>query len=280
MLTLPKSRMAIIAALFAVVPLQAGAQESPVRAMMEESGMVEQLAGMGDEFEAGFLKLGTTQMQMPRENLEALAAIAGRVFNGEGVTADLETSLEETLAPEDIAAMREFYATDFGKDVRRMETEAISPAGKAEMEAERDALKAEIDGNPARAALLRRMDDTLLASDIGLSLVVTALEAMMAAGVESQNPGASEGALEQYRREMAPQREQMLTAMREETLTVFAYTYRSMTDAELESYVEFLETDEARANYAAFYAAMDEIFKNRGREMGKEFAAWLVEKPI
>jgi hypothetical protein len=112
---------------------------------------------------------------------------------------------------------------------------AVSAEGKAEMEAGRGALKAEIDTRPARAALLRQMDETLFASEIGMSLVTTALEAMMVAGIERQNPGAGPEALEEYRRQMEPQRETMLDSMREDTLIAFAYTYRDMSDADLKS---------------------------------------------
>jgi hypothetical protein len=68
--------------------------------------------------------------------------------------------------------------------------------------------------------------------------------------------------------------------MREGMMAVYALTYKDIPIGDLREYLTFLETEAARANYAAISEALAGIMESRGREIGARFVDVLKQKRI
>src|SRR5687767_5346416 len=90
----------------------AAAQDSPVRAMMEQSGMVEQFADLGQTMSLGILQAGQQHPTMPPDAAEALADMAAHQFDGQRFLQKVETVLADTLSAAEIEVVDDFYASE------------------------------------------------------------------------------------------------------------------------------------------------------------------------
>jgi len=272
-------RLLCLVILLLTAPAPSSAQgAAAVREMMEASGLVEEFANFGEAFRLGVLQEGEAEPALPRDELEQFAAAAGRAMDGGRILQEIERALSDTLSAGEIAAMTEFYRTPLGERIRSAEVAAARELPSAEIKAEEAEHREQLRKDPARLALLRRMDEALLASELTVSMSESMMLAILVGMLEREREGAGQEAFDAFRDSIAPTRKALLTEMREDLLASSARTYRDISTPDLAAYARFLETDEARANYAAYFAAMEQIFNARGREIGKEFGTQLRQK--
>jgi hypothetical protein len=198
-------------------------------------------------------------------------------MDGERILDDLEAALTESLSAEEVAAISEFYRSPLGTRVRRVEVEGSSPEVRAEIESHRDELRAELNSDPERKALLDRVERALLASELSATIALSMVQSIAVAGAQGQ-PGADPESLAALEERIAQMHPMFVEKLRDNIGTTFFRTYRDLSTADLTEYVAFLETDKASAAYAGFYAAMNDIFRSRGREIGEAFGALMKQR--
>jgi hypothetical protein len=277
MIGLRATRTTFLAAALLCTPAHA-AGDSTVREMMVESGMIEQFGNIGDESRTAILQMAERRQGMPRQLAEGLAGIAARVLDGERFVADLEVRLVETLSSEEAEAITAFYISDFGQRVRDAEVSASTTSARRRIESIRSELRAEIEKDPQRLALFREIDAALFASELSATTAVSIGQAMAVGMAEGQPGGADPGALAALKDRMALAHDQIVAEMRDRLLTTFAFTYRGLSDSELEDYADFLETEAAKATNAALFEAVHTILSERGEEIGEAFGALVRQK--
>ncbi len=253
------------------------AQSNPVREMMQASGMTEQFGDMGDEFRTGVVETATEQ-GAPKEMAEAMGEIAGRTFDGKRFLTDIEAELTETLSSDEIAAIKQFYGSPAGKRLKDAEVAASTTEVRNEISAHQAELRANLEKQPDRLAVLTRMDDAMLGTELTASVVENMISAVMIGTMEGQEQPVGKDALAIVERRAASMREMLLPELRREVRASFARTYRDIPLEDLKIYADFLETERAKAVYAALFAATDDIFSARSREFGRAFAEMMREK--
>ena len=254
----------------------AAAGDLAVRTMMEVSGMVEQYADLGEQWRAEMLQIGATRADIPKDVTAELAEICGRVMEGQRFLDELEAALADSLAPDEIAAMTAFYQTDLGQRIRAAEVAAVKREGAAPSDSA--AQIEELKRDPARNELFRRMDAALFASDISASMALSLMHAVASGLLEGQDRPPTPEAREALEARLNAMHESISDQVRDQVIATFVDTYRDVPIDDLRVYTEFLESEEARANYAAFQAAVDELLAERGAEIGRELAAFMKQK--
>ncbi len=171
--------------------------------------------------------------------------------------------LAETLSDELLTHAAEFYATDLGRRLVEVENAShLQEDGEAGREAGR-ALVADWvrEGNP-RLEILKRMTTAVDSSGTGArayqEIQYRFLIAASAAGVLELNVDPDE-----LRSMLAADENRLRLAMREAGLASAAYTYASLTDAELTTYAEALEHPQMQEVYVLMNAVQYEIMANR-----------------
>ncbi len=276
-LTLPRG--ALLCAFLTLIP--ASAQEAgPIRTMMERSGMVEQFSDYGETFRADFMQLGAAEPRIPTEALPQLADIVGEAMDGQRLLREIEVSLTETLSPDEAAALTAFYETELGARIREVEIAGSASALDPDAEQRLAAARAEIASDPERSRLYRRIDAAIFASELSTTIVMGLMEAVAIGILQRQEHGAGADMLAALEAELSALREDLLPDMREGIMAVNALTYKDIPIGDLRKYVTFLETEAARANYAAIFEAWAGIMESRGREIGAQFAEVFKQKRI
>ncbi len=276
-LTLPRG--VLLCALLTLIP--AAAQEAgPIRTMMERSGMVEQFSNYGETFRADFMRMGAADGEIPAELLPHFADVVGEAMDGQRLLREMESSLTETLSPDDAAALTAFYETELGARIREAEIAGSASAVGPDAEQRLAAARAAIASDPERSHLYRRMDDALFASELSTTIVMGMMEALKIGILQSQEHEASADMLDALEAELSAIREDLLPGMREAIIAVYALMYNDIPIGDLREYVTFLETDAARANYAAIFEAWAGIMESRGREIGAGLVEVLQQKRI
>jgi Uncharacterized protein conserved in bacteria (DUF2059) len=276
-LTLPRG--ALLCALLTIIP--AAAQEAgPIRTMMERSGMVEQYSHYGETFRADFMRMGAADGEIPAELLPHFADVVGEAMDGQRLLREMESSLTETLSPDDAAALTAFYETELGARIREAEIAGSASAVGPDAEQRLAAARAAIASDPERSHLYRRMDDALFASELSTTIAMGLMEAFKIGILQSQEHEASADMLDALEAELSAIREDLLPGMREAIIAVYALMYKDIPIGDLREYVTFLETDAARANYAAIFEAWAGIMESRGREIGAGLVEVLKQKRI
>jgi hypothetical protein len=254
------------------------AQPTPVREMMEESGMVEQFGDLGEQSADGARQAAGQQAGLPPDFVDALADAAAQAFEGARFLADLEAGLAENLTAAEIAAMTAFYRSPLGQRIRAAEVAASTKEVRAEIAANAAALRAELDTQPERHAIFERMDKALLATEMSATMVRTMMYGMLLGMLEKQGQPIERERLDMVERQIEGAEAMIVTQLRQEVQASFVRGYRDVTIADLEAYAGFVETETARAVYAAIYATTDEIFVMRSRELGQGLAAAMRQK--
>jgi hypothetical protein len=250
------------------------AEPTPLRAMIDESGMVEQFELIAQMYRGRLLDTGRMQ-GLPAEIGDGLADIGARAMASERFLDDLEAALTDSLSAEEIAVMRDFFGSPLGRKVKRVEGQASTVRQRADDESQRTKLRLELNELPKRKEQFELIDRCRLMSELSAS-VTTSLIYVTAVGVLTvEDGGASTDALGALDAGVAAMREALLGPTREDMGAILLQTYRRLSDNDLEVYVAFLETEQARAVYAAVLAAANGIFKAREHEIAKDFAAFV-----
>lgn len=141
-----------------------------------------------------------------------------------------------------LAEVLTWYRTPIGRKLAKLAVDAESPQGQAELPAFAEKVRRDPPGEE-RIALVDRLDAGLGLTETKLDVFGVSLK-MMAQMLES---AGSQGARARMSEDVVSvMRNRMRASARPTSLLTLLYAYRAVPDAELESYVEFLETDAGR----------------------------------
>jgi len=273
------SRRILAVALYLVIVATAVAQPaSPVRALMEESGLVRQSAGSDEGFRQMVVGTAKEAGLLADEYLEPLADISQRALETERYLDDLEAALIEILTEKQIASIREFYASPLGKRALQAEIAGSTSEVVDEINATGEKLRAEAERDSARTALMRRMDEQFHFSEASADWFAMADLVVAEAALLSVSPGDPAEGLAAARRMVELQREDRVETFRDQTTASFTRIYRDLSTSDLADYVEFLEAGPAAEFYAAYYAADLRIMDQRIEEIRERFAEYVRQK--
>lgn len=194
---------------------------------------------------------------------------AREVFVHEEIFDTLVTRMTGQLSDAEVNDILAFLASDVGRTVTKMEIEAQDPSIADGVDLAGAQIAADLKQKaPERIAAYQNMLDAIDAVESGvttaLNMNFAVLSGMAASGRMSYQMSEAEIlALIAAQEDMI--REQVRTSAMENA----AFTYRDLTDDDLEAYVGFLASDVGRKLYSVMNSAADDIMAERGRAFGK-----------
>jgi hypothetical protein len=270
-------RISIVAvALFAACAATlASAQARRTEELMRKSGLWDQVGQMRAQMKAGIAEAraqarATASPLLDDPAYAKLSAAIDRAFASDVLRESVALHLEEFIAPADESEVLKWLSSDLGARFTRLEIASGDPSETAKAQAEGPKLLAALP--KPRLEKFQRLASSLGAGDTTAGLTISMTTAIVY-GIALVTPNTDPDlAANGIRRRMEGQRTQMAKYFGDKALQSYAYTYRTATDAQLESYVKFAETAAARRYHGAGIKAMDATLSQAALAMGQALA--------
>ncbi len=207
-------------------------------------------------------------------------AMVAEIYEIERMKRTVRNRFDSELAAEDLAPMIEFFDTALGRRIVELEVSARRAMLEPSVdEASREALARMIEAEDPRLQLLRDFSD---ANELVDTNVTGAMNANYAFYTGLAQGGAFEGTVteEDILADVWSQ-EPMIRDDTEEWL--FAYlgmAYQPLSDAEIQAYIDFSETEPGQALNRALFVAFDEMFVAVSLALGQAASQFIAEQEL
>ncbi len=207
----------------------------------ERSGLARIVELLPDQVAMGF-----DQQPPPpvgREEYLAFRKALIDAFDPQRVTATLKRHIDQNYDAGKMARVLAMLEDPLGRKMTELELEAQTPQAQMEMMQMGNIIMGQ--ATPKRMALVQRLDEVTGASQFSLDMQMTMAEVTMR-NLNRIVPAAQRIPPEQMEQMLQQMRMQSVYPVRQGTRLNMIYAYRSVTDEELERYIELNETDYAR----------------------------------
>ena len=276
-------RSLVVVALLAVsvvagpATLPAAAQTAPALStdeLMRATALDEIFSQFGASIEAAPAEQGVPfggPMQA------AWTAAVREVFDAGRMHDTLAAALEDKFSDEDYAAYAEFFGSDFGIKVSSIEREVtvLPPEGQL---AARDAgisLAAASEGT-RRSEQVEEMLQ-LVSADIATSMIRQSVRGMLIGMSMNGQQGDIEVPWEEIDAHLSAIMPDIEADVALTQRAMMYFAYNDLTEAELDTYLDFLRTDAARKFYAVAAYSIGEIIAERMEAFGETLSRKLAQ---
>lgn len=240
MITVARSLVSLLTIACLALPAYAAApnKDGLAKELMKLSGLEKQIRQIPLQVLAGFDKDGK---KLPPQRYTALRRVLSQAYNGQTLEQHVYKRLHSELTHELATKTLGWLRTDLARKITKLEEQASTPQAIQQMQA----FAKKFDSNPPtqqRLGLARRIALATDAAELLLDItesstfgLAMALDAMLPPD-QRQGEARLRVQLERQRPTLRENYEQLSTVS-----SLFAY--QSLSDAELERYVDFLESE-------------------------------------
>lgn len=255
------------------------AKDELATTVLEKSGAVESVRTLPEGIRAQVPALREQGMAIEPEFEIAWNEAALRSFQTEKIVPAMAATVSELLSETDLRQLVEFYDTPFAKRIVQFEIDGAHPNKQAAAKAYAETLATNPKEYAKRMALYKELDEaaglTNLAINLSIKMAIAIQSGMMSSGKMPMQLTYEE--LKQAIEQQRPMLQQQATA---DIYAIMTYTYRDMTEAEMQSYIKFMQTTLGKKFFAAYTQAVDQALSDASREFGENVAKGLGRKPI
>lgn len=245
------------------------AQVSAAQAEMlvRKSGLWTQLDAVPSHVQAGILE-SPMQALIPEAQKARMVQFAAQSFAPERMRKTLLATVQGAVQPGHLQQALDWYESPTGQRLGAME-DALSVPGldvNATLDAGNQALAA---STPQRqlllAALLRAARSVDVMVDMGIHTAVAVFR-----GAVSVQPRRKADAVASFKAGLEQRRPAMVASTMGVALAMAALTYAPASDAELQTYVQFLSGEAAVATQDAMIQGLEQAFSQAAQDFGKQ----------
>jgi len=236
-----------------------------VREFMAKSGLNQQIDSVQEL--VGFMAAQYPQFQPEAgEKLKEFDDIFKQALDPKIFKDRLGARIQEKIDLEDLRVMLKWLDTPLGRKVTQMEEAAAQPQAHAEMSGMASRLMQEAQGTP-REERIARIDRATRSSESVMKMLkdmqVEMISAVIVRTPKEKRP--SQETLHQILSGSASMIDQLIPASVQASML---YTYRGLSDEELDQYIQMLESDIGRRCYLTVTESLAEMFVGVAREIG------------
>lgn len=216
-------------------------RDTKINAIMSETGF-DKLMDHVPQFAQNTLKQSSGALE-PKVN-SALSQAFSQSFASAAVRKDVLALIQAHYEPKQAAAYLKQLQSPLSKKVAELERKTNAPESRNDLSAFAQTLKSK-PASPARIKQIERLDKATRITDFGVDMqaaffkaVFTAVNPVME---EEMRVGNSE--MERMVKEV---RDSFSSAYKEGTQLTYLYTFRNLSDQELEAYIKQCETSDYR----------------------------------
>jgi hypothetical protein len=259
-----------VAAALAALPAQAQVDTAKAESLVKRSGLWDAMAGFPAQVRAGMAQAVQQSGRPPSaEATERIGRVIDEAFAAGPLRASATASLAAHLPPAHVPAIDAWLDSAVGSRIARLEVASAQRPPEADPQAAmRRSIALYQGASAARKALIDSYVRHTRAAELAHeAMVVTALA--VARGVGAANPELPRPSLSEFEGFLRGQKAQALPAMAMVMTANAADAYEPLTDAELGSYVEFLQGDAGQAFNVVASKALIDALKTAGETMGR-----------
>ena len=253
----------------AAAPADAGpTRDKLVEDLLVASGLKQTLSQLPQKLMAGFRQSGKPKASAAV--LKAMETAVAESFSAQGFHGRVSAALKKDFDQKRVQTLLKDYAAPGAKRMVEQEQASSRPEELAQFARSAAATRP----SPARAALIKRIDAAIRASDLAVEVAFSSMKglALSATGGGAEKAAAVDKAMEK-------QRAASTVNIRNATLLNLAYSYRNASDADLQEYAKFYETENSKWLSGIVYTSLVEEVKSASAQAGARVVA-LAAKPV
>jgi hypothetical protein len=238
-----------------------------------KSGMEKQYTDISAVLKEGFdqgLKSDTDANKMPLSVSLAIRDSIDTSFSSELVKADILESFKIRLSDKEIKRILKWLDSSTGRKCTELE-EAGSTPGNLEKRME---FEKNLKNNPipeTRVKLIRKLNKATNGTEAAVSIAEGMQIALMTA-VNLSMPEEKRMPYPMMKNEIEERKPMIRAILEPEVITGFIYTYRTLTDSELEEYIDFLSSGVGRKYSSASVEGLKKSLENGSMKWGRAIA--------
>ena len=260
-----------LVALALLVALAASADDSrKLRELMHKSGLWKQIAQLEPNVQLGIDQAHARdrgKKALDAKDLARLKAAASRAFAAPRLRVEFEKELAVELSREDEQEVLVWLSSSLGKRLTALEERSDEVDEVVKREKEAPAYFATLP--PQRVERFKRLARAIRLGEANAGMIIN-MSIGLAYGFAIIMPPHDTAGVEAKKRQLEAQRPQMVAAFEESGVTEFAYTYRDISDADVDRYVAFHETRAGRNYSGAVVRAYDKVLTRAALDFGTQ----------
>lgn len=209
--------------------------------LMKLSGLERQIRQIPQQILAGFQKDGK---KLPPEQYAALRRLLSEAFDARGLERRVAQRMHHDLSETVMTRALEWLRSEPGRKITRLEEQASTPQALQQMRTFAKQLQTQ-PPSQERLQLARLIDRATGTTEMALEILETTTFSI-AAAVDATLPRDQRQGQDRLRIQIDRQRPKWRETLQEFVLASFLFTYQSLNNADLERYLEFLESDAGR----------------------------------
>lgn len=243
------------------------ADQQLVQLLMLKSGLDKQLDHYPRMIQSGFEQAQTnSQLQIfTAEEVQMFVGMMGSAYESGKLKNSIQLSLSNSLSSTEIQISLNWLGSPLGEKITKLEEDTSTPEAFEESQAMADRFVNDL----ARIALITKLNRVMIVTEAAMEAAkytsVTLLTAVYAEYPADARPSSEEiiDIAEKNTNELRPKLEQM-------TQNHLLYTYRSVSNEDLEKYISFGESGAGSHYVAACHNAIREALLQATRDFGAQ----------
>ena len=259
-----------------LLPCSILAQEAKTGLLEElyiKSGMEKQNANITAVIKEGFdqgLKSDMNANKMPAAVVIAIRNSINTSFSSELVKTDILESFKTRLSEKEIKSILKWLDSPTGKKCTELEEDGSTQDNlEKRMEFENNFNKNPI--SETRGELIRKLNQATNGTEAAVS-IAEGMQIALLTAVNLSMPEEKRMPYPMMKQEIDAQKPKIRAILEPQVITGFIYTYRTLTDSELEEYIKFLSSGVGRKYSASSVEGLKKALEDGSMKWGRSIA--------
>lgn len=236
-----------------------------VQTLMDKAGLNKQLEEIPQLIEAGMAEANEETEALSPEALSEVSSAAASAFDAGRLKETLQKHIEANLPEDDIRAALAWLNSPLGEKVARLEEKTANPQAYADMLNMAD----ELIANAARVELVKKLDNAVKATETAVAAAISTQTSLIAGLTSTMEPG-KRPKFEDIENEVKKNLEQTQQIIQAHTLLTFLYSYRELTDDEINQYLKYAESGSGKKYHSVVATGLDQALSGAAHLLGNQ----------
>lgn len=258
---------AVVAVLFAGISPAGEKKADPqmVQTLMNKSGLNRQLEQMPLLIQAGIAEANQETQALSPQAVDELSSTAAVAFDPQVLKKNVQKHILENLPEDDMRAAVTWLNSPLGEKIKQLDEKTETP------EAYQAMLKMaeKLTGNRARVEMVKKLDKAVKATETGVAASMTTQAALIVALTSKMKPD-KRPSFEAIVNMVAENRGELETAVEQQNILGFLYSYNELTDGEIGQYLQFAESASGRKYHTAVADGFNNALAAAARTLGTQ----------
>lgn len=233
-----------------------------VRTLMSKSGLNRQLEQMPLLIQAGIAEANQETQALSPQAVDEMSCTAARAFDPGALKQKVHKHIQENLPENDMREAMAWLNSPLGDRIKKLDEKAETPEAYRAMMKMADKLT----GDRGRVELIRKLDKAVKATETGVAASMSTQTALIVALTSKMKPD-KRPSFDTIVNMVEENKGELQSAVEQQSILGFLYSYTELTDAEIGQYLKFAESDSGRKYHSVVADGFNKALAGAAREM-------------